>query len=245
MKIKCLIIDDEPLAINILKNYLARFEGFEIAGTYGNAVEAFNNSGECPADLLFLDINMPMLNGMEFLKGLNAPPLTIITTAYREYAVESFELNVIDYLVKPISFSRFIKAINKAKHLLKTDAPYNEKNGNGNGNDTDNIQRSIFIKVNKKMIRLAFNDILYIESLKDYVRIKTLHEDFITHENLAGMSKLLPSEQFLRIHRSFTINLMKVKSIEGNCVEISGKLLPIGRNYQKHTKQLILDSCCC
>ncbi|MCG8476715.1 MAG: LytTR family DNA-binding domain-containing protein [Cytophagales bacterium] len=242
MKITCLIIDDEPLAINIIKNYLARFEGFEIAGTCENAVEAFNTLSECHVDLLFLDINMPMLNGIEFLKGLDSPPLTIITTAYREYAVESFELNVIDYLIKPISFSRFVKAINKAKRLLKSDAaPEKEKNSS----EADSAQRSIFIKVDKKMIRLAFDDILYIESLKDYVRIKTLHEDFITHENLGGMGKLLPSDQFLRIHRSFAINLEKVKSIEGNCVEVFGKMLPIGRNYQKQTKQLILDSCSC
>lgn len=239
MKINCLIIDDEPLAINVIKNYLARFEGFEVVGTCENAIDGFNLLSEHSVDLLFLDINMPMLNGMEFLRGLDHPPYTIITTAHREYAVESFELNVVDYLVKPISFSRFIKAIDKARHLLRDEKSLKEEASD----EHESTQKSIFIKVDKKMVKLAFNDILYIESLKDYVRVKTLHEDFITHENLSSMAKLLPAEQFLRIHRSFTINLSKVKAIDGNCVEIMGKLIPIGRNYQKQTKQIILESC--
>ncbi len=239
MKVRCLIIDDEPLAINVIKNYLSRFDGFDVVATSENAIDGYNILSENEVDLVFLDINMPMLNGIEFLKGLENPPLIIITTAYRDYAVESFELNVTDYLVKPISFPRFLKAINKAKKLVKG-VQEQGKAELEEAETNDHQSTSVFLKVDKKMVKVPYNEILYIESLKDYVRVKTKHEDLITHQNLNGMTKILPGDMFLRIHRSYTINLEKVKAIDGNCVEIAGKLIPIGRNYQKDTKQIIM-----
>ena len=243
MKQKCLIIDDEPLAINVIKKYLTQFEGFELVGTCQNAIEAFNILSQKEIDLVFLDINMPQLNGIDFLKSLEKPPTVIVTTAYREYAVESYELDVIDYLVKPIAFPRFMKALHKVSRLLLDKTGMEEETEQGIKSEEKESARDTFtfFKVDKKMIKVYFKDILYIESLKDYVRIKTIYEDLITHYNLTGISSVLPEDDFMRIHRSYTIALDKVKAIEGNCVEIAGKLLPIGRNFTKAVKDRILN----
>lgn len=239
MKIKCLIIDDEPLAIKIIKKHLESFEDFEVTHTFNNPIEAFNMLAQEPIDLVFLDINMPRLNGIEFIRNLSTSPYIIITTAYREYAVESFELDVLDYLVKPISLKRLMKALNKVSHQinLKTDF----KNEDYNGIARHKKNNHFFVKVNKKMVKIHFNDILYIESLKDYVSIKTINKDYITHYNLSAITKLVPKFDFMRIHRSFTIALNKVNAIEGNCVHIHNKMIPIGRNYVKEVKGKILS----
>ena len=238
MKIRCLIIDDEPLAINVIKKFLQEFQYAELVGTCESAMEAFSYVTDNPVDLLFLDINMPTINGLDFLKSLKSPPLVIITSAYRDYAVDGFELNVLDYLVKPISFQRFLTAMDKASSAMrekqKAEIPVvnvQEKN-----------KSFIFLKVDKKMVKIYLDEILYIESLKDYVRIRTVYEDLVTHQNLNSMAKILPSDNFLRIHKSYTIAIDKVKSIEGNCVEIATKLIPIGRNYRKEAKEQILNT---
>lgn len=239
MKIRCQIVDDEPLAINVIKKFLEKFQQTEVVSTCENAMDAFGYISEQPVDLLFLDINMPTLNGLDFLKSLKQPPLVIITSAYRDYAVDGFELNVLDYLVKPISFQRFLKAMDKANTAIK------EKKGIGIGQSPkvhEGTKSFLFLKVDKKMVKIYLDEILYIESLKDYVRIRTVYEDLITHQNLNGMAKLLPSESFIRIHKSYTISVDKVKSIEGNCVEIASKLLPIGRNYRKEVKEHIFKA---
>jgi len=240
MKIRCQIVDDEPLAINVIKKFLEKFQHTEVVSTCENAMDAFGYISEQPVDLLFLDINMPTLNGLDFLKSLKQPPLVIITSAYRDYAVDGFELNVLDYLVKPISFQRFLKAMDKANTALK------EKKGIGISQPlvtaNDGSKSFIFLKVDKKMVKIYLDEILYIESLKDYVRIRTVYEDLITHQNLNGMAKLLPADNFIRIHKSYTISVDKVKSIEGNCVEIASKLLPIGRNYRKEVKEHIFKA---
>ncbi len=240
MKIKCLVLDDEPLAIKIIQKHLESFDNFEVTHTFSNPVDAFNTISKEPVDLVFLDINMPRLNGIEFIKNLTTSPFIIITTAYREYAVESFELDVIDYLVKPISLKRLMKALNKVSHQINlrtesfkyihSDSSLSPRQGN-----------HFFVKVNKKMIKIYFDDILYIESLKDYVSIKTATKDYITHYNLSAITKLVPEYEFMRIHRSFTIALNKVNAIEGNCVQIRDKMIPIGRNYVKEVKGRILS----
>lgn len=238
MKIHCLIVDDEPLAINVIKKFLQELQYAQVTGTCENAVEAFNYLSENSVDLLFLDINMPTISGLDFLKSLQSPPLVIITTAYRDYAVDGFELNVLDYLVKPISFQRFVKAMDKVSGALKGSslAP------KGTNSRQEYAKSFIFLKVDKKMEKVYLDEILYIESLKDYVRIHTVYEDLVTHQNLNGMAKMLPAEKFLRIHKSYTIAVDKVKSIEGNCVEIATKLIPIGRNYRKDVKEKILKT---
>ncbi len=234
MKIKCLIIDDEPLALNVIKKHLTSFENFELVATHTNAVDAYNTLSQTAVDVIFIDINMPKINGIDFLKNLTNPPLTIITTAYREYAVEGFELNVLDYLVKPISFQRFLKAISKINDKL----PENTTKEN----NAPNPNEFAFFKVDKKMVKIFFKDILYIESLKDYVKIKTIYEDFITHKNLISITEIIPMDKFIRIHKSYIISINQVESVVGNTVQITGKSIPIGRNYQKEAKITILGN---
>ncbi len=230
MKIKTLIVDDEPMAIGVIKNYVEKFDDFELVATSEDPMEAFSILKNESIDLIFLDINMPMISGLEFLKSLHAPPSCVITTAYREYAVESFELDVLDYLVKPVSFTRFLKTVDKINHHFY---PERQKEG-AEGEDY------IFIKVDKRMIRVEFSDILYIESLKDYIKIITTSDSYITHQNLVGIAKVLPENRFLRIHRSYTVAIDKITMLEGNCVEVGGKQLPIGRNFQTEAKKIIL-----
>ncbi|UII22881.1 LytR/AlgR family response regulator transcription factor [Fulvivirga ligni] len=229
MKIKCLIVDDEPLGRNVIINHLKNFSDFEIIGTCNDAMEAFQFIKKESVDVMFLDINMPEMSGIEFIKGLDKKPLTVITTAYREYAVESFELDVVDYLVKPISLQRFMKSADKILDHFKLIS----------GSTAQESNDHIFIKVDKKIVKILLQDILYIESLKDYVRVVTPLESLITHHNLRSITKLLPEEMFLRIHRSYTVAIDKIKSLEGNNIEIEGKSLPIGRNYQKKIKKRI------
>lgn len=237
MKIRCLIVDDEPLAINIIKKFLLQLQHTEVVGTCENAMEAFNYVSEKPVDLLFLDINMPTINGLDFLKSLQNPPPVIITSAYRDFAADGFELNALDYLIKPISFQRFLKAINKATGVIRQLNRMDTRLV-----DNEPSKSFIFLKVDKKMVKVYLDEILYIESLKDYVRIRTVFEDLVTHQNLSSMAKILPPNKFLRIHKSYTIALDKVKSIDGNCVEIATKLIPIGRNFRKEAKEQILKT---
>lgn len=242
MNVKCLIVDDEPLAINVIKNYVQKINGFEVVEGFENPIDAFNMLGTQTIDLLFLDINMPVLNGMDLLKSLENPPMVIFTTAYREYAVESFELDVVDYLVKPIPFPRFMKAINKVSRLLKPAPTDEEKSTDATKTNGSTDQPFVFLKVEKRMVKVYLHEILFIESLKDYVKIKTLYEELIVHQSLTGLTEQLPSDQFIRIHRSYTIAIQHVKSIEGNMLEIRQKLLPIGRNYQQSVKETLLNS---
>lgn len=239
MSYRVLIVDDEPLAINVIKRYLESFENFEIAATAQNAIDAFSIISKEHIDVIFLDINMPTMSGLDLIRNLKNPPLVVITTAFREYAVESFDLEAIDYLVKPISLERFMNSISRIEKRLSGATPQvviQESSSSGKSS-----KDHVFLKVDKRMVKVKFEDIIYIESLKDYVCVKTKSEKLINHNNLVSIAELLPEDEFVRIHRSYIIALSKVKAIEGNCVEIDGKLLPIGRNYQKHIKKLILN----
>lgn len=239
MTYRVLIVDDEPLAINVIRRFLESFENFEIAATAQNAIDAFSIISKESIDVVFLDINMPTMSGLDLIRNLKNPPLVVITTAFREYAVESFDLEVIDYLVKPISLERFMNSISRIEKRLNESAP--QVIVQDNSNTTKKAKDHIFLKVDKRMVKVRFEEIVYIESLKDYVCVKTQTEKLINHNNLVSIAELLPEDDFVRIHRSYIIALSKVKAIEGNCVEIDGKLLPIGRNYQKHIKKLILN----
>lgn len=234
MKIKCVIIDDEALAINVIEDHLKNFEHVDVVATYTNPLKAFGLLEKEKIDVIFIDINMPQLSGFEFIENLSYKPLVIITTAYREYAVKSYELNVLDYLVKPIPFQRFLKTMNKVHQRIYLD----------NAVPDLNIQQEphIFLKVSKKLIKVNLNDILYIESLKDYIKVITTIGDYVVHKSLTAISEELPQSNFLRVHRSYTISLNKIKSVEGNMVEIVGRKIPIGRNYVKIARERIFNN---
>ena len=230
--LKCVIVDDEPLAVNIINNYTTQVLGIEVIETFNNALKALEFLGSNPVDLLFLDINMAGLDGLSLLKSLETPPMVIITTAHEEFAVESYELNILDYLVKPISLPRFIIATNRAFN------EYQLKNSKG----SEPVNRPyIFVKVDKKKLKKIYLDeILVVESLKDYIKINTENDKHIIHQTLSSFTDSLPSDQFIRIHRSFTISIGKVETVEGNSVEIGAIRYPIGRSYVNDVKKIIL-----
>ena len=220
---KCLLIDDEPLAIDVIENYLRRLDHVETKRCE-NAIEALRFLKDETFDLIFLDIEMPLLTGFDLLGTIKNPPPVIITTAYRDYAVEGFEFEVLDYLVKPISFPRFMKAFERAtKHTTA------EKTGENNVADENDY---LFLKADRKFVKITIADILYIESLKDYIRVTTKSTSLLSYQSLTAITEKLPADKFLRIHRSFTIAIDKVNVVEGNCVEIQGKFIPISREHR-------------
>ncbi len=235
MKVKCIIIDDEPLAIKVIQNHLNEFQNMDLVATFSTPIAALPTIENNEIDVIFLDINMPKMSGLEFLRTLTNKPHIVITTAYREYAVESFDLDVLDYLVKPIPFGRFLKAINKISNRILLEKDKLNEN-------LLNEVPYIFLKVDKKLMKINLNDILYIESLKDYIQVITTIGNYLVHKSMTSISEELPSENFLRIHRSFTISINKITSIEGNSVEIGNKRIPIGRNYLQYAKQKILNN---
>ncbi|MBO3098757.1 LytR/AlgR family response regulator transcription factor [Gelidibacter pelagius] len=234
MKIKCLIIDDEPLAVNVIKNYLQKIEDIELSNTFNNAIDGLNYLKHHKVDVIFLDINMPVLDGMNFIKSLKEPPLIIITSAYTEYAIETYELDVLDYLVKPIEFPRFMNALNKVYRRMNINQPASE---------TGKSRPYLFIKIDKKKMKKVFLDeILVVESLKDYLKINTTNGRFMIHSTLSDFTNLLPSTDFIRIHRSYTISINKIDAVEGNSIEIDGMRYVIGRSYIDEVKDKILNS---
>lgn len=235
MSIKCLIIDDEPLAINVIKKYLTDINDIVIVETFNNAIDAINFLKDNHIDLIFLDINMPVFDGLNFIKSLEKKPLIVITTAYKEYAAETYELDVTDYLVKPISLPRFMKSINKVFNSLEKNKYLNQF--------SKKDRPFIFLKINKKKLQKVYLDeILVVESLKDYLKIFTTTERFIIHQTLSSFTDDLPKDKFIRIHRSFTISIDKVDSIEGNSVQIDGVRYVIGRTYIDKVKKIITST---
>lgn len=233
MAINCIIIDDEPLAVNVIKNYLQEIGSVNIVETFNSAIEALSFLKENTIDLIFLDINMPLLDGLNFIKSLEKKPLIIVTTAYDEYAIKTYELDVLDYLVKPISFPRFLKAVNRALRKVNSKS------------STSNLKiakrEHIFIKVDKKkMQKIYLDEILVIESLRDYLKITTITDRYIIHSTLSNFTDKLPSSNFIRIHRSFTIAIDKIDVVQGNSVEIDGIRYVIGRSYIEDVKKRIL-----
>jgi len=233
MAINCIIIDDEPLAVNVIKNHLQEIGSVNIVETFNSAIEALSFLKENTIDLIFGDINMPLLDGLNFIKSLEKKPLIIITTAYDEYAIKTYELDVLDYLVKPISFPRFLKAVNRALRKVNSKS------------STSNLKiakrEHIFIKVDKKkMQKIYLDEILVIESLRDYLKITTITDRYIIHSTLSNFTDKLPSSNFIRIHRSFTIAIDKIDVVQGNSVEIDGIRYVIGRSYIEDVKKRIL-----
>ncbi len=237
MPTRCLIIDDEPLAIEILESFVQRIDSLELVGTCTNGVKAFDILRTEQVDLLFLDIQMPKLTGIEFLKVLNPSPKVIFTTAYREYAVESYELNVVDYLLKPIAFDRFLMAINK---VIEPNAAADESPQDLAGTSSVEQDAYLFLKSDRKMVKVYLKDIAYIESLKDYVRVRTITgNEVISLQKISYLEKKLPSDCFMRVHKSYLISLRKIEAFSATTIEIGGKEVPIGRSYKSEVMKAL------
>ena len=228
-KIRCLVIDDEPPAQTVLRKYIEQVSSLELTGACDSAVAAISFLQTHVVDLLFLDIQMPGLLGTKFIRTLDNPPKVIFTTAYRKFAVEGFELNAVDYLLKPISFDRFIMAINRVLQLNLQSV-----NDNNAIRDIkpDNNHPFLYVRADRKMVKILFEDILYIESLKDYLKIVTVNKTIITRQSISSLEEMLPKENFLRIHRSFIIAISKIDSYNGETIDIAKNELPIGRLFK-------------
>lgn len=226
MKTKCAIIDDEELAIDLLESYIIQIETLELVGKCKNAVEAYNLLQKTKIDLLFLDIQMPLMSGIEFLKNISNSPKVIFTTAFSEHAIEGFDLNAVDYLLKPISFDRFLKAINK----LQTNVSSITTQISDVSTTYDDA--FIYLKEDKIMVKLLLKDILYIESLKNYVKVKTETKDIITYKTISSMEEKLPSNKFIRVHRSYIVAIDKIEAFSTTEIKIHNLSIPIGRNFK-------------
>ncbi|HYI76530.1 MAG TPA: LytTR family DNA-binding domain-containing protein [Chryseolinea sp.] len=229
MKLTCLIVEDEPIAQDILKSYIDKTEFFEISAQVSNAIDAFTFLQNNPVNLLFLDIKMPQMSGIELLRALSNKPKVIITSAYRDYAIEAFDLDVVDYLLKPFSFERFLRAVGKAFNDTLTNVA------------TVPAQKNLkeksffFVKGNKQLQKIYVEDIAYIESQRDYLKFKLVNEqEIITRQTIGYYEQFLPAQLFIRIHRSFIVAIDKIKTAEVNRLMIGQQYLPIGRNYKQH-----------
>jgi len=234
MKIRCLLVDDEPPALKILQSYISNINGLEIVAMCNNAVEAMDILHEKSIDLIFLDMKMPKLNGTIFYKNLINPPKVIFVTAYRDFAVEGYELDAVDYLVKPVSFERFLKAVYKVKKMM----------GQNETVQTDaykkNADAFVYLKVDKSMQKIFLAEILYIESWKDYVRIFLDNEkNFLIKQSISSMVNLLSEHSFIRAHRSYIVSLERITGYKNNELQLGTILIPIGRLYKQQVIQII------
>ena len=229
MPYKCYILDDEPLALNVIEQHLSKFEQFEVCGKSTEPLQALGQIKTLQPDLLFLDIQMPELTGLDLIESIQNKPAIIITTAYREYAVEGFELNVLDYLVEPIPFKRFIKAIDKflEQKLPKAIAEPSPVS------PTPAEATFLLIKAERKTIKVAIDDILYVEGVKDYVKIVLRDQKIMTKTSIGNFFNELPAERFVRIHKSFVVAIDKIEAYTAHDVEIQKMELPIGRMYKE------------
>ncbi len=225
-KIRCLLVDDEPPAIALLEKYAGMVDQLEVVGRSHSAVKAFDMLTDKAIDLLFLDIRMPVLNGIDFIKTLKEPPGIILTTAYREYALDGYDLDIIDYLLKPIPFPRFLKAVDRYRNRRMASVAKPPVS-------SVNSQDHIFLNVNRTRHKVLLHEILFIESLKDYVRIHTRYDRLVIKGNIGSFMKQLPPNQFVRIHRSFAVSLAHIRSFNRTEIEVADRKLPIGVSYRE------------
>jgi DNA-binding LytR/AlgR family response regulator len=221
--VRCIIVEDEPLAVKVLSDYISQVPFLKLEGTFKDAILASEYLRLNTIDLMFLDIHLPRLKGMAFLKTLIHPPQVIITTAYHQYAVEGFDLNVTDYLLKPFDFERFLQAINKVKTAAQENQPLREPTA---------TKDYLFVNVQKKKVKISFSDILYIESQREYIRIVAKGQEYLAKMSTQGIESILPDHQFRRIHRSFIVSISKIDSYTADIVEVNGTQIPIGRGYR-------------
>lgn len=228
VKIRCIITDDEPMARKGLQGYIEKIDFLELVAVCEDGIQLGNVLKEQPVDLIFLDIEMPYLSGIELLSGLTNPPKVIIVSAYAQYALKGYELDVVDYLLKPVSLERFMKAVNKVYDWYVKERP------------DDSHLTSIFVKTTQKYEKVDFTDILFIEALDNYITIQTVRKKLITHSTLHTFIKKLPRDKFVQIHKSFVVNVDKVTSLEGNLLGIDNYKLPVSKNYRTEIKELLL-----
>lgn len=228
---QCIALDDEPLALNVIRDYCSKVSYLNLAGTFTSAVEASKELTGRQVDLIFLDIQMPHITGIEFIKTLSNPPITIFTTAYSEHALEGFELDAIDYLVKPIPFDRFLKAVNKAYEIYSL---RNLGNIASEGEQSDNDRKASYmlVKVEYSTVKVNFGDIIYIEGVKDYVKIVTLKKTLLTKSTMKHIEEKLPADEFVRVHKSYLVSLTKIEKIENNRIIFGEKYIPVGEYYK-------------
>jgi two-component system, LytTR family, response regulator len=221
-RINCIIVEDEPLAAKVLSDYIQQVPFLQLQGIFKDAILATEYLREHSVELIFLDIHLPKLKGMAFLKTLTNPPAVIVTTAYHQYAVEGFNLNVTDYLLKPYDFERFLIAVNKVKLAQRpNDKP-----------ESSEVKDYLFLNVQKKKVKILFSDVVYVESQREYIRIVTTKSEYISKMSTHEIESLLPASLFKRIHRSFIISLNKIDSFNAETVEVNGVSIPIGRGYK-------------
>ncbi|RAU82301.1 LytR/AlgR family response regulator transcription factor [Pontibacter arcticus] len=239
MKLRCLLVDDEPLALDVLETFINRLDNLELVCRCNNAVEAYNCLQTEQIDVMFLDIQMPKLTGIDFLKSLQNPPKVIFTTAYRDYAIDSYEVNAVDYLLKPIAFDRFLKAISKVSATDRNHTSEPALPAPTTVPAPEYKDAFIYLKADKKMVKVMLSEILYIESLKDYIRVKTETKEIISYQKISFLEEKLPTDKFLRIHRSFIIALDKIQAFSATGVDIGKTEIPIGRFYKNEALQLL------
>jgi len=235
-QISCIIVDDEAIAREVIATHLSKIDSIDIVRSCSNAIEAFNYLSNNTIDLVFLDINIPEISGIAFAKSINKDIKIIFTTAYRDYAVEGFELQAVDYLLKPIAFDRLLKAVNTYFEVYNTHIPMKEKK-------IDAIESNdfIFVRSERRMLKIDFNDIIYIESYSDYIKIHLPTETVVTRETISAIEAKLPKQRFIRIHRSFIVSIKSITSFTNEHINIGKKALSISRSYKKEVlKQLEL-----
>jgi DNA-binding LytR/AlgR family response regulator len=237
--INCIIVDDEPLALDVLETYVERVPNLHLVQRCNNAFEAFEAIKQHKIDLVFLDIQMPQVTGIDFIKSLTQAPRVIFTTAYPNYAIEGFDLDAVDYLLKPIAFDRFLKAVNKASAAIEKVQQSSEDTDKTDEPKEEEAPNFIFVKSDKKLIKIKYEDIIFIEGLKDYVIIRINTGRVITLQTMKSLEEKLPSDQFRRIHRSYIVRLDRVDAVIGSQVEIDKKQLPIGKNYRDELLEVI------
>jgi two-component system LytT family response regulator len=232
-KIKCIIIEDEPLAVKVLSDYISQIPYLELSATFRDALLATDYLRQNSTDLIFLDIHLPRLKGMAFLKTLASPPAIVITTAYHQYAVEGFNLNVTDYLLKPFEFERFLTAVTKVRTVRSPLPP-----PTGHAVQNPDTRDFIFITVQKRKVKILFSDIVFIESQREYIRITTTRDEYISKMSTHEIETLLPPHLFLRVHRSYIVAIRRIESYTAEKIEINGTSIPIGKGYRDSMENL-------
>ena len=233
--IRCLLVDDEPLARDVLRRYIETMPSLVLSGECGNAIEALGFLQQQPVDLVFLDVHMPQLKGIDLLRILSNPPKVVLTTAHAEYALEGYDLDIVDYLLKPIQFERFLKAVTKAFQVAKPAmaaqpvAPVDE----------GKKEAYIYLRADRKMVKVLLQDILYIESMKDYIKVFTTTGIVVTKQSITAMEAMLPEQAFIRTHRSFIASVDKIKSFTTEVIEIEKAEIPIGKLYRNHVLKVL------
>ena len=233
MKISCMIIDDEPLAQKGMEEYVRETDFLQLVAICDSAVKAYSVLHKEAVQLILLDIDMPKLSGIEFLRSLKHPPAAIFTTAYSQYALESYELDIIDYLVKPVSFQRFCKAVSKAKDFLSKKEPAQRPVAE---------EEYFFLKVNSKFEKIAYDEVLFAEALQNYVSVYLQHKKLISYLTLSSLEKQFPQERFMRVHKSYLVALNKIDTLEGNQIAIGKQLIPVSRSIKEQLMHRVIES---